>query len=77
MGVRVQLEHHVATVNLNGDQLSVRGGALGLTQQENHRYAMAHFQDGFLLARNVDRWREMGTFRVIIFRVGAENKMVR
>jgi len=57
--------------NLNGDQLSVRGDALGLTQQEDRRYAVTHFQDRFLLARNVDRRREMGTLRVIMFRVRA------
>jgi len=76
MGVRVRLEHHVATVSLSEDQLPVLRGAFDLTHQEDHPYAVTHFQDGFLLARNVDRWREMGTRRVFIFRVGAENKMV-
>jgi len=77
MGVRVQLEHHVATVNFNRDQFSVRRDTLGLTQQEDHRYAMTHFQDGFFLTRNIDRRREMGTLGVFIFRVGTKNKMVR
>jgi len=75
--VRVQLEHHVATVNLNEDQLPVWGGAFDLTQQEDHHHAVTHFQDRFLLARNVDRRREMGTLGVFIFGVGAKNKMVR
>jgi len=77
MGVRVQLEHHVATVNLSENQLSVPGDASSLTQQEDHCYAMTHFQDGFLLARDIDRRREMGTRQVIIFRVGAENGVIR
>jgi len=77
MGVRVQLEHHVATVNLNRDQLSVRGDTLGLTKQEDHCYAVTHFQDGFFLTRNIDRRCEMSTLGVFIFGVGAKNKMVR
>ena len=76
MGVRVEPEHHVATVNLSENQLSVPVDASGLTQQEDHCYAMTHFRDGFLLARDIDRRHEMGTRRVIIFRIGAENKMV-
>ena len=75
--MRVQLEHLIATVNLDKDQPSVRGGALGLTRQENHCHTVTHFGDGFPLARNIDRRCEMGALRVIIFRVGAENNMVR
>ena len=77
MRARVQLEDHIATVNLNSDQLSVRGDTLGLTQQEDHHYAMTHFQDGFFLTHNIYCWCEMGTLGVFIFRVGAKNKMVR
>jgi len=77
MRVRVQLEHHAATVNLSENQLSVRGKALDLTQQEDYQYAATHFQDKLLLARGIDRRHEIGALRVIIFRVGAENNMVR
>jgi len=76
--VRVRLRHRAATVNLNKDQLSVRGDTLciGHTQQADHCYGVTHFQDSFFLARNIDRQGEMGTLRVIIdiFHVGAENK---
>jgi len=57
--VRVQLGHRVAAVRLDRDHTSVQGDALGLTQQEDHRHAVTHFQDGFLLSRNMTvnvRW---------------------
>jgi len=63
MRVRVRLEHHVATVNLSEDQLPVLRGAFDLTQQEDHPYAVTHFQDGFLLACNIVgvRWVLVGS----------------
>lgn len=50
MGVRPQLERQVCNVNLKEGQRLVWRGTSPLTQQEGHRYSMAHFQDGCFLA---------------------------
>ena len=76
MGVRVQLERHVGTVNLEEGQLSVQRDRLGRTQQEDHRHAVTHPQDGSFLAVKINRGGEVSGLRISALVISVEGEMV-